>query len=95
MVPTLVCVFLLVLLMGILGKSREEVKNAVREGKITIAVYGLGYVGLPLAVVFAIAGAKVIGVDIDEEKVRKVNRGENYIHEEKQLTELLKRAVNE
>lgn len=45
----------------------------------TIGVVGLGYVGLPLAVEKAKAGFSVIGFDIQEEKVAKVNNGENYI----------------
>lgn len=45
----------------------------------TIGVVGLGYVGLPLAVEKAKAGYRVIGFDVQEEKVIKVNRGENYI----------------
>lgn len=45
----------------------------------TIGVIGLGYVGLPLAVEKAKAGFTVIGFDIQEEKVRMVNAGENYI----------------
>lgn len=43
------------------------------------AVIGLGYVGLPLALDFCQAGLKVIGFDIDEDKVNRLNRGESYI----------------
>jgi UDP-N-acetyl-D-glucosamine dehydrogenase len=48
-----------------------------REAKV--AVIGLGYVGLPLAVEKAKAGFTVIGIDRKEERVAMVNRGENYI----------------
>jgi UDP-N-acetyl-D-glucosamine dehydrogenase len=44
-----------------------------------IAILGLGYVGLPLAVVFAEAGFKVIGVDPIAEKVERINRGDSYV----------------
>ena len=44
-----------------------------------VAVLGLGYVGLPLAVVFAEAGYTVIGVDPVKDKVDAINRGESYI----------------
>ena len=44
-----------------------------------IGVVGIGYVGLPLAVVFAEAGFKVVGVDPAKEKVDAINRGESYI----------------
>jgi len=48
-----------------------------REAKI--AVIGLGYVGLPLAVEQAKAGFSVIGIDRNAERVAMVNQGENYI----------------
>lgn len=44
-----------------------------------VAVIGLGYVGLPLAVNFAKAGYQVIGIDLDQRKVDAINRGESYI----------------
>ena len=50
--------------------------------------------GLPLALVFAHAGAKVIGVDIDEEKVRLINKGINVLPEEPGVDELLSRVLN-
>jgi UDP-N-acetyl-D-mannosaminuronate dehydrogenase/intein/homing endonuclease len=44
-----------------------------------VAVIGLGYVGLPLAVAFARAGFPVVGVDVDEKKVAALNAGRSYI----------------
>lgn len=44
-----------------------------------VGVVGLGYVGLPLSVEKANAGFKTIGFDIQEEKVKLVNEGHNYI----------------
>lgn len=44
-----------------------------------VAIIGLGYVGLPLALQFARAGAYVIGVDIDPEKVAALKEGRSYI----------------
>ncbi|MGI6686998.1 MAG: nucleotide sugar dehydrogenase [Christensenellales bacterium] len=51
----------------------------LQSKKVTLGVIGLGYVGLPLAVEKAKAGFKVLGFDIQDEKVAMVNRGENYI----------------
>lgn len=48
-----------------------------REAKI--GVVGLGYVGLPLAVEFAEVGYSVIGIDLNETKVRQLNDGSSYI----------------
>jgi len=44
-----------------------------------IAIIGLGYVGLPEAVMFAQAGFEVTGFDLDPLRVDKVNKGESYI----------------
>jgi UDP-N-acetyl-D-glucosamine dehydrogenase len=46
-----------------------------------IAIIGLGYVGLPLAVVFAEAGYRVTGIDVDPSKIDAISRGESYIED--------------
>jgi UDP-N-acetyl-D-mannosaminuronic acid dehydrogenase len=56
-----------------------------------IAVIGLGNAGLPLAAVVADSGIMVMGVDINVERCRMINRGENPIPEEAGLQELIKR----
>lgn len=53
----------------------EKIK--AREAKV--AVIGLGYVGLPLAVEIANAGYSTVGVDVSPEKIAAVNAGKNYI----------------
>lgn len=58
---------------------KEELLSRIAERKITVGVVGLGYVGLPLAVEKAKAGFKTIGFDVQEEKVKLVNAGHNYI----------------
>ncbi|MCK9440065.1 MAG: nucleotide sugar dehydrogenase, partial [Methanothrix sp.] len=55
-----------------------------------IAVIGLGNAGLPLAAIVADSGIMVMGVDINEERCRQINRGENPIPEETGLEELIK-----
>ncbi|MBS9428332.1 nucleotide sugar dehydrogenase [Photorhabdus akhurstii] len=45
----------------------------------TIAIVGLGYVGLPLMLRYNDIGFKVIGFDIDKEKTDKLNHGQSYI----------------
>ncbi len=44
-----------------------------------IAVIGLGYVGLPLAMALGHAGIPVIGIDLDPQKIERLKRGESYI----------------
>jgi len=46
---------------------------------MTIAIIGLGYVGLPLCLQFARSGMRVLGLDIDAKKVRALNAGRSYI----------------
>ena len=45
----------------------------------SVAVIGMGYVGLPLSLQFAGSGVKVLGIDIDASKVSRLNAGESYI----------------
>lgn len=61
---------------------------------MNIAVIGVGYVGLPAGAGFAKHGHQVTCVDIDEEKVEKINNGECPIYEEG-LPELLEEVVSQ
>jgi len=58
---------------------KEKLLQKFEDRTALIGVVGIGYVGLPLAVVFAEAGFTVIGVDSIKEKVDAINRGESYI----------------
>jgi UDP-N-acetyl-D-glucosamine dehydrogenase len=58
---------------------KERLLERLRTGDAVIGIVGLGYVGLPLAVEFAEAGYRVIGVDVSADKVARLNRGESYI----------------
>ncbi len=58
-------------------KHLLQQKIASRQARI--AIIGLGYVGLPLAVAFAKNGFQVTGIDVDETKVDAINRGDSYI----------------
>ena len=53
--------------------SRLEARDA------TVAVIGLGYVGLPLSLAFAEQGVEVIGLDVDPSKVESLNAGKSYL----------------
>lgn len=55
-----------------------------------LCVIGLGYIGLPTAVIFANNGFEVMGVDVDDSKVAMVNNGRSYL-KELSLTIFLKR----
>lgn len=60
---------------------RQALLNKLQRREARVAVLGLGYVGLPLATVFAEAGFSVVGIDPDQGKVAAVNRGESYIQD--------------
>jgi UDP-N-acetyl-D-glucosamine dehydrogenase len=63
--------------MATIDPEAWSLRIAARE--VRLAVIGLGYVGLPLVELFAEAGFRVLGLDIDPEKVDRLNRGESYI----------------
>jgi len=70
----------------------ERIKT--REARV--AVVGLGYVGTPVAALFADAGFDVLGVDITKEKIKKINNGVNPIEgKEPGLSDLLGQVVGE
>lgn len=53
--------------------------NSPDTQPINIGVIGLGYVGLPLCVQFARCGAEVLGLDIDQSKIKRLEACESYI----------------
>ena len=57
-----------------------------------INVIGLGYIGLPTALMFAASGNKIIGTDIDDKRVRGLQEGV-IPFEEKGMTDLYDKAV--
>jgi UDP-N-acetyl-D-glucosamine dehydrogenase len=60
--------------------------------KTEVAIVGAGYVGVPLAQVFAEAGRSVLLVDVDAARVERLNAGDSYI--EDVPSETLKRLVD-
>ena len=59
--------------------TAEKLTTKIENNQETIGVLGLGYVGLPLAVLFAKKQVHVLGFDKSEIKVQNVNKGNNYI----------------
>jgi len=57
----------------------DELEKKILDRSARVAIIGLGYVGLPEAVMFAQAGFPVTGFDVDPERVNRVNAGESYI----------------
>lgn len=63
------------------GTSAELLLQKIATRQARVGVIGLGYVGLPLAVVFAEAGFTVVGIDLDASRVAKLNAGESHIED--------------
>lgn len=59
--------------------NKAELLRKLQNRDAVIGVVGLGYVGLPLMLRFIEVGYKVIGFDIDSEKVAALSRGQSYI----------------
>jgi UDP-N-acetyl-D-glucosamine dehydrogenase len=61
-------------------QSLEQTLGRIQARTAKIGIIGLGYVGLPLALLFNEAGFPVTGFDIDPEKVKALNNGRSYIY---------------
>ena len=72
--------------------TKDDLTKKLRDKTAKIAILGLGYVGLPLAVVFGEAGFHVTGVDPDRRKVDSLTKGISYIPDVK--TETIEKLVS-
>lgn len=59
--------------------AKEALLQKISERKATVGVIGLGYVGLPLVLLFNKRGFPVIGIDVDPRKVEQLRLGNSYI----------------
>lgn len=71
--------------------TKETLIKKLKDKTARVGILGLGYVGLPLAVVFAEAGFRVTGIEPDSRKVDSLSRGISYIPDVK--TETVERLV--
>ncbi len=78
--------------VSILQLPIAEAERKIKNREIAVTVVGLGKMGLPLATVFTNAGFKVQGLDISEDLVEQLNKGETTI-EEPSVPERLKEAI--
>jgi len=58
---------------------KEKLLSDLKSRQAKVGIIGLGYVGLPLVLRFGEEKFKVLGFDVDPEKVAKLNRGQSYI----------------
>ena len=62
-----------------MNDHRKELVHKVADRSARVGVIGLGYVGLPLALLFEESGFPVVGFDVDRAKPEALHRGESYI----------------
>ena len=62
-----------------MNNNVQAFKDKVKNKKAIVAVVGLGYVGLPLAMEFAKKGFRVLGIEIDRDRLSRLKSGESYI----------------
>src|SRR3989454_8057401 len=65
----------------VIDSVARELETKITSGTATVAVIGLGYVGLPLALSLVRRGYSVVGVDVDEEKVSALQAGRSFIRD--------------
>ena len=58
---------------------KQQLLGRIADRSALIGIYGLGYVGLPLALRFEAVGFRVLGFDIDQAKVEALGQGRSYI----------------
>lgn len=80
--------------MPVMDLSPSQLRRDLRNGKITVSVYGVGHVGASILAAWLLAGARGIGVDLDESKVRTLDGGESPVNEPC-LTDVFRRAKRE
>jgi UDP-N-acetyl-D-glucosamine dehydrogenase len=61
--------------------TKEQLLECLKNKTAQVAIIGMGYVGLPLAVTFAEAGLTITGIDLDQRKVDAINQGVSYIQD--------------
>ena len=61
------------------SNQKNNLLTKIQNGKAIIGIIGLGYVGLPLALAYAEKDFKVLGFDVDLNKVKTLNSGQSYI----------------
>lgn len=77
---------------ALLSLEPGEIALRIRDGALTICVVGLGWMGLPIACLYADAGARVIGADMNPDVVEHINKGDSHVAEA-DYPALLKKTV--
>ena len=60
------------------GNLKKSIEKRIASKEFSIGIFGLGYVGFPLALRLCEVGFNVTGFDIDKEKVKLINNGRTF-----------------
>jgi UDP-N-acetyl-D-glucosamine dehydrogenase len=66
-------------MVSVLPTDTQQLNQKIKARTAQVGIIGMGYVGLPLTLLFVEQGFPVTGLDIDDRKVKKLNIGESYI----------------
>ena len=69
-----------------------QILDKIKNKSVVIGIVGLGYVGLPLGIAFANKKINVLGFDLDEKKIKLLNKGKGYLKHIS--TEKIRRTVD-
>jgi len=72
----------------------SDIKNLVQSNKISVCVIGIGRIGLPTALSFAKSGLQTIGVDINEDLVTRINKGDFPLKDEPGYEEIFREVIS-
>lgn len=78
---------------NLINMSLEEIKNSLKEGKISVCVIGIGRIGLPTALSFAKSGLSTIGIDNNSDLVNMIKQGIFPLKDEPGYEEIFNQVV--
>lgn len=64
-----------------MNQTAQKLRRTIQARKAKIAIIGLGYVGLPLAMAFVRKGFRVSGIDLDRTRVEQLRSGKSYVED--------------
>jgi len=74
---------------------KQVLKNKISKKKSKVGVIGLGYVGLPLSILFVKKKFNIVGFDLDKKKIKLLNSGKSYIEriKNREIHQILKKGT--
>ena len=80
--------------MKIFQQDLSEIKQNIKENKISVCVIGIGRIGLPTALSFAKSGFNTIGIDINEKLIQKIEKRDFPLKDEPGYTKIFQNVID-